>query len=85
MYSAGDDAVHLPALERLAEVSNGRVHAVGFLDQFEPAFTQSQRVQLLDLERDAGVFAEPLPGRFPPIEPNDYDPLATFGKLLEEG
>ena len=85
LYFAGHDAAHLPALERLAETSSGRVHAVGFLEQFEPAFAQSQRVQLLDLERDAGAFAQPLPGRFPPIEPIDYDPLATFGKLLEEG
>ena len=31
-----------------------------------------KQVWLLDLERDASAFAEPLPGRFPPIEVVDY-------------
>lgn len=83
LYLAGHDAAHLPALERLARAGGGRVHAVGFLERFEPAFAQSQHVRPLDLERDAGAFAQPLPARFPPIEAADYDPLAAFGDLLE--
>ena len=84
LYLASHDAAYLPALEQLAEAGGG-VYALGFLEQFEPAFAQSKQVRLLDLERDAGVFAEPLPGRFPPIEAVDYDPLAAFGDLLERG
>ena len=83
LYLAGHDAAHLPTLERLTE--GGGIYAVGFLEQFAPAFAQSQQVRLLDLERDAGAFAEPLPSRFPPIDAADYDPLAAFGDLLERG
>lgn len=32
---------------------------------------------MLDLERDAGAFAQLPPGRFPPIEAADYDPLVA--------
>ena len=85
LYLAGHGAAHLPALERLARAGGGRVHAVGFLEQFDPAFAQSQHVRLLDLERDAGAFATTLPGRFPPIEAADYDPATTFGDLFERG
>ena len=84
LYLASHDAAHLPALERLAQAGGG-IYAVGFLEQFGPAFGQSRQVRLLDLERDAGAFAQPLPGRFPPIEPVDYDPLASFGDLFERG
>ena len=84
LYLASHDAAHLPALERLAQAGGG-VYAVGFLEQFAPAFGQSQMVRLLDLERDAGAFAQPLPGRFPPIEPVNYDPLASFGDLFKRG
>ena len=84
LYLAGHDAEHLPALEQLAEAGGGCVYAVGFPEQFGPEFAQSRQVRVLDLEHDAGAFAEPLPGRFPPIEPIDYDPSATFGDLLEE-
>ena len=82
LYLAGHDPAHLPALERLARTGGGGVYALGFIEQFDPAFAQSQHVRLLDLERDVGAFAEPLPGRFPPIEPIDYDPAATFSDLL---
>ena len=58
---------------------------LGFPEQFEPMFAQSRQVRLLGLERDAGAFAEPLPGRFPPIEVVDYAPLAAFGDLLKRG
>ena len=58
---------------------------LGFPEQFEPAFAQSKQVRLLNLERDAGAFAEPLPSRFLPIEAVDYDPLAAFGDLLSCG
>ena len=74
----------MPALERLAEAGGG-VYALGFVEQFEPAFAQPRQVRLLDLEREAGAFAEPLLGRFPPIEAVDYDPLAAFGDLLGLG
>ena len=84
LYLASHDAAYLPALERLAQAGGG-VYAVGFLEQFAPAFGQSQMVRLLDLERDAGAFAQPLPGRFPPIEPVNYDPLASFGDLFKRG
>ena len=74
----------MPALERLTEAGGG-VCALGFVEQFAPAFAQPRQVRLLDLERDAGAFSEPLLGRFPPIETVGYAPLAAFGDLFERG
>ena len=74
---------HLPALNGWRRQATAL--CAGFPEQFEPAFAQSKQVRLLNLERDAGAFAEPLPNRFSPIKGDDYDPLSAFGDLLVRG